>query len=73
MMTPIVYAGIFILSMYIAMVAHGYIMAFAFIVGGIAFFALQRYFYGYYSEIAGEGEVDSAPEDDTNQLRLPPA
>ena len=73
MMTPIVYAGIFMLSMYIAVVGHGYIVALAFIVGGIAFFALQRHFYKYYSEIAGEGEMDSDSEDDDVNLRLPPA
>jgi hypothetical protein len=73
MMTPIVYAGIFILSMYIAVVGHGYIVALAFIVGGIAFFALQRHFYRYYYEIAGEDEIDSDSGDDDDHLRLPPA
>jgi cell division protein FtsW (lipid II flippase) len=73
MMTTIVYAGIFILSMYIAVVGHGYIVALAFIVGGIAFFALQRHLYKYYYEIAREDEMDSDSEDDDDHLRLPPA
>ncbi len=37
MMTLIIYAGIFMLSIYIAVVSQGYIMALALVVGGIAF------------------------------------
>ena len=55
MLIPIIYAGVFILSIYIAVVGSGYIMALAFIVAGIAFFALQRYIHGYYIEMAAKG------------------
>ena len=73
MMTLIIYVGIFMLSIYVAVVSHGYIMALALVVGGIAFFALQRHFYKYYYEIAGEDEMDSDSEDDDDHLRLLPA
>ena len=73
MLIPIIYAGIFTLSIYIAVVGHGYIMALAFIVGGIAFLALQRYIYLKYAEMVGKEEMDSNPEDDDDHLRLPPA
>ncbi|NIM96563.1 MAG: hypothetical protein GTO24_00340 [candidate division Zixibacteria bacterium] len=73
MMTLIIYAGIFVLSIYIAVVGHGYIMAFAFAVGGIAFFALQRHLHKYYSEVVKEDEMDSDSDDDDYHLRLPPA
>ena len=72
MMTLIIYAGIFMLSIYVAVVGHGYIMALAFIVGGIAFFALQRHLHTYYSEIVTKDEMDSDSDDDDNHLRLPP-
>ena len=73
MMTLIIYAGIFMLSIYVAVVSHGYIMAFAFVVGGIAFFVLQRNLHKYYSEIITKYEVDSDFDDDDDQVRLPPA
>ena len=73
MMTAIVYAGIFMLSIYGAVVGQGYLMALALVVGGIAFFALQRHLSRYYAEIVAEEEMDSDSEDDDDQLRLPPA
>jgi hypothetical protein len=69
MRIPIVYTGIFMASMYLAVVGHGYIVALAFIVGGIAFFALQSHFYSRYAEITAEEDS----EDDDDQMRLPPA
>ena len=74
MMTPIVYACIFMLSMYIAVVGHGYIVALAFIVGGIAFFALQCHFHKYYSGLVTKDEMDPNSDSDDNgdHLRLPP-
>jgi len=74
-MTPIIYSGIVILAIYIAVVGHGYIVALAFIVGGIAFFALQCHFQKYYSEITTKDEMDcySDCDDDGDHLRLPPA
>jgi cell division protein FtsW (lipid II flippase) len=71
MMTLIIYAGIFMLAIYVAVVSQGYIMALAFVVGGIAFFALQRYLHKYYSEIVTKDGMDSDSDDD--HLRLPPA
>ena len=73
MMTTIVYAGIFMLSIYVAVVGHGYIVPLALVVAGIAFFALQRHFYKYYSEIVGKDETDFDSEDDNDHPRLPPA
>ena len=74
-MTPIIYSGIVILSIYVAVVGHGYIVALAFIVGGIAFFALQCHFHRYYSKITSKDEMDSCSDcdDDGDHLRLPPA
>ena len=73
-MTPLVYSSIVILSLYVALVAQGYIIALAFIVGGIAFFALQCHFYKYYSDLVTKDEMDrnSDSEDNGDQLRLPP-
>jgi cell division protein FtsW (lipid II flippase) len=73
MMALIVYAGIFILSIYVAVVSQGYIMALALVVGGIAFFAIQRHLHKYYSEIVTKDEMDSDSDDDDDHLRLPPA
>ena len=73
MLVQIIYAGIFILSIYIAVVGRGYITALAFIVGGIAFFALQRYIQRYHAEMVTKDEINSDPEDDDDHLRLPPA
>ena len=73
MVTLIIYAGIFILSIYVAVVGRGYIMALALVVGGIAFFSIQRHLYKYYSEIVVENEMNSDSEDDDDHLRLPPA
>ena len=73
MITPIVYAGILALSIYIAIIGHGYIVALAFIVGGVAFFSLQRHFHKYYSEKVKNGEMDSDTSDDNDHLILPPA
>ena len=73
MMTAIVYAGIFMLSIYGAVVGQGYIMALAMVVGGIAFFALQRHLHKYYSAMVAEEEMDSESDDNENHLRLPPA
>jgi hypothetical protein len=73
MLIPIIYATIFILAIYIAVVGRGYIMALALIVGGIAFLALQRYIYLKYAEMVAKSEMDSDPEDDDDDLRLPPA
>ena len=74
-MTPVVYSSIIVLSLYVALVAHGYIVALAFIVGGIAFFALQCHFQKYYSEITKKDEMNchSDRDDDGDHLRLPPA
>jgi Flp pilus assembly protein TadB len=72
-MTLIIYAGIFMLAIYVAVVGHGYIMALAFVVGGIAFFALQRHLHKYHSEVVTKDEMDSDSEDDDHHLRLPPA
>jgi cell division protein FtsW (lipid II flippase) len=71
MITLIIYAGIFMLSIYIAVVSQGYIMALALVVGGIAFFAIQRHLHKYYSEIVTKDGMDSDSDDD--HLRLPPA
>ena len=73
MMTLIIYAGIFMLSIYVAVVGHGYIMALAFVVGGIAFFAIQRHLHKYYFEVVTSDEMDSYSDDDDDHLRLPPA
>ena len=73
MMTLIIYAGIFMLSIYAAVVGHGYIMALAFLVGGIAFFALQRHLHKYYLELVRNDEMDSNSDDNDDHLRLPPA
>ena len=75
MMTLIIYAGIFMLSIYVAVVSQGYIMALALVVGGIAFFAIQRHLHKYYSEIVTKDEMDSDSDedDDDDHLRLPPA
>jgi hypothetical protein len=73
MMTLIIYAGIFMLSIYVAVVGHGYIMALAFVVGGIAFFALPRHLYQYYFEVVTSDEMDSYSDNDDDHLRLPPA
>ena len=73
MMIPIIYAGIFALSIYIAVVGSGYVMALAFIVAGIAFFALQRYIHEYHAEMVAKEEINSDPEDDEDHLKLPPA
>ena len=73
MMTPIVYAGIFMLAIYVAVVGHGYMVPLALLAGGIAFFALQRHFHRYYFEIVAQDEMDSDSEDDDRHLRLPPA
>jgi hypothetical protein len=74
-MTLITYAGILMLSIYVAVVSHGYIMALALVVGGIAFFALQRHLHKYYSEVVTKDEMDSDSDedDDDDHLRLPPA
>jgi hypothetical protein len=71
MMTPLVYVGIILLSIYIALIGQGYIVVLAYIVGGIAFFSLQRHFHTYYSETVKDDEVDSDSGDD--YLRFPPA
>ncbi|MBT8407486.1 MAG: hypothetical protein KJP05_08510 [Deltaproteobacteria bacterium] len=73
MMTLIIYVGIFMLSIYVAVVSHGYIMALAFVVGGIAFFSLQRHLHKYYFEVVTNDEMDSYSDDDDDHLRLPPA
>ena len=73
MLMPIIYAGIFSLFIYIAVVGRGHIMALAFTVGGIAFLALQRYIFSKYAEMLAKEEVDSPAEDDDDHLRLPPA
>jgi hypothetical protein len=73
MMTPIVYVGILMLSIYVAVIGHGYVVALAFIVGGIAFYALQRHLHKYHSKIVMKAEMDSNSEDDDDHLRLPPA
>ena len=72
MMTLIIYAGIFMLSIYVAVVSRGYMMAFALVVGGIAFFALQRHLHKYYFEIVTKDEMASDSDDDEDHLRLPP-
>ena len=72
MMTLIIYVGIFMLSIYVAVVSHGYIMALALVVGGIAFFALQRHLHKSYFEVVASDEMDSYSDDD-DHLRLPPA
>jgi hypothetical protein len=73
-MTPLVYSSIIVLSLYVALVAHGYIVALAFIVGGIAFFALQCHFHKYYSDLVTKDEMDRDSDSDDNgdHLRLPP-
>lgn len=73
-MTPLVYSSIVILSLYLALVAQGYIIALAFIVGGIAFFALQCHFHKYYSGLVTKDEMDPNSDSDDNgdHLRLPP-
>ena len=73
-MTPVVYSSIVILSLYLALVAHGHIVALAFIVGGIAFFALQCHFHKYYSDLVTKEEIDPNSDSDDNgdHLRLPP-
>jgi len=73
MIIPIVYTGIIVLSIYVAVVGDGYVVALAFVVGGIAFFFLQRYFYRYLAEMEAEHEANSDSEDDDNNFRLPPA
>ena len=70
-MTPIVYCGIVMLALYVALVGHGYIVGLAFIAGGIAFFLLQRYFYEYCCQ--GESQMDTDSEEDDDHFRLPPA
>jgi hypothetical protein len=59
--------------MYVAVISHGYVVAFAFIIGGIAFFSLQRHFRKYYFEIVKNGDPDPASDDDDDIVRLPPA
>jgi len=73
-MTPVIYAGIVMLSLYAALVGHGYVVALAFIVGGIAFFALECHFHKYHSELVKRDEMDrySDSDDDGDHLRLPP-
>ena len=73
-MTPVVYSSIVLLSLYVALVAQGYIVALAFIVGGIAFFALQCHFQKYYSDLVTKDERDrnSDSDDHGDHLRLPP-
>ena len=73
-MTPVVYSSIVILSLYLALVAQGFVIALAFIVGGIAFFALQCHFYKYYSNLVTKEEIDPNSDSDDNgdHLRLPP-
>lgn len=73
-MTPLVYSSIVILSLYLALVAQGYIIALAFIVGGIAFFALQCHFHKYYSGLVTKDKMDPNSDSDDNgdHLRLPP-
>ena len=73
MATLIIYAGIFMLSIYVAVVGHGYLTALAFVVGGIAFFALQRHLHKLYFEVVTKDEIDSDSDDDDDHLRLPPA
>jgi len=74
-MTPVIYSGIVMLSLYVALVGHGYVVALAFIVGGIAFFALECHFLKYHSELIKRDEIDhySDSDDDGDHLRLPPA
>ena len=72
MMTTIVYVSIVLLSLYVAVIGHGYIVALAFIVGGIAFFSLQLHFHKYHAEIAKNDEMDSDSADDDYHIRLPP-
>jgi len=72
-MTPIVYVGLITLSIYVAVVGHGYTVVLAYIVGGIAFFSLQRYFHKYYFEMVKDDETDADSGDDDDYLRLPPA
>lgn len=73
-MTPVIYSGIVMLSLYVALVGHGYIVALAFIVGGIAFFALECHFLKYHSELVKKAEMDHDSDSDDNgdHLRLPP-
>jgi len=73
MMTVIVYVGIVLLSIYVAVIGHGYVVALAFIVGGIAFFSLQLHFHKCYSEVVKSDEVDSDSGDHDDHLGLPPA
>jgi hypothetical protein len=73
MMTPLVYVGIIMLSLYIAVIGHGYTVVLAYIVGGIAFFSLQRHFHKYFAETVKDEEIDSDSGDDDDYLRFPPA
>ena len=73
MMTLIIYAGIFMLSIYVAVVSQGYVMALAFVIGGIVFFAIQLHIHRYYSEVVTKAEMDSDSDDDDDHLRLPAA
>lgn len=69
----LVYVGIIALSMYVAVIGHGYVVALAFIIGGIAFFSLQRHFYKYYFEIVKNDDTDADSDDNDDIVRLPPA
>jgi cell division protein FtsW (lipid II flippase) len=73
-MTAVVYSTIVILSLYLALVAQGFVIALAFIVGGIAFFALQCHFHKYYNDLVTNDEMDgnSDSDDHGDHLRLPP-
>lgn len=62
--TPVVYFCICLLAIIVALVSEGFMVVLAFVVGGIAFFLFQLYFFQYYLKMTEDNNQDRDSEDD---------